>query len=216
MKKFYLHNGIEQTGPFDLEELRTQNIIKQTSVWHEGLSEWTTAENVEEINDLLSSTPPPFTENKKTPPPINSTRDKSTTINNTTSPSVQKKKKSYTRAILILFVCVVAIGGVLIVINNSNIVSGITSPYPTIVTSRANGNDSGLFNARTTVYATVTNNGGSGEVIVTFYVYQDNNVYSRDKTIYLLAGESQDLQVTFEEVDYISGEIAYDVSAAPR
>lgn len=215
MKKFYLHNGIEQTGPFNLEELKTQSITKTTSVWYEGLSEWTTAEHIKELSDILYFTPPPFTENT-TPPPVNSTQDKSATITNTTSSPAHKKKKSYARVILISFVCVVAIGGLLIVINNINTVSGITSPYPTIVTSRANGIDSGLFNARTTVYATVTNNGGSGEVIVTFYVYQGNNVYDRNKTIYLGAGESQDLQVTFEEVDYISGEIAYDVSAAPR
>lgn len=68
-KKYFLHNGTEQNGPYDIEELKAKNIGKQTSVWCEGMSNWTNAENIEELQDLLKSTPPVFIANP-TPPPI--------------------------------------------------------------------------------------------------------------------------------------------------
>lgn len=61
MKRYYLHNGTEQQGPYDIEDLKHKGIQKQTPVWHEGLSEWTTADQIEDLKDLLdNATPPPF------------------------------------------------------------------------------------------------------------------------------------------------------------
>lgn len=221
MKKFYLHNGTEQMGPFDMEELKTKDLTKKTPVWYEGLSEWTAAENVEELQGLLKVVPPPFGGHSNTPPPpgaVNGESESSAPPTKTHSLS-QKKKKNYTRFVVILAICVIT-GGVLIFMNNPHAMPGvrfeINTPKPTIVTSRADSKKSGLFNARTTVYATVTNNGGDGEVVVTFHVYQGNHAYDRSKSVYLGAGQSQDLEVTFEEVDYISGDIVYDVSTAAR
>ena len=46
------------------------NITKETSIWHEGLPEWTTADQIYELKELFdSSTPPPFNP-KTTPPPV--------------------------------------------------------------------------------------------------------------------------------------------------
>lgn len=36
MKKYYLHDGTEQFGPFDLDELKTKNINCQTPNWYDG------------------------------------------------------------------------------------------------------------------------------------------------------------------------------------
>lgn len=70
MKKFYIHNGSEQQGPFDIADLKAKNITTQTPIWYEGLSEWSVAGKINELNDLFSkSTPPPF-KAKITPPPI--------------------------------------------------------------------------------------------------------------------------------------------------
>lgn len=61
MKKFYLHDGSNQLGPFDIEDLKDRNVINSTPVWYEGLSEWTTADQIEDLKDLLGkATPPPF------------------------------------------------------------------------------------------------------------------------------------------------------------
>lgn len=70
MKKFFLHNGTEQQGPFDIEDLKTKNISRETPIWYEGLVEWTTVEKIEELKTLFISTPPPFGATKMTPPPI--------------------------------------------------------------------------------------------------------------------------------------------------
>ncbi len=81
MKKFYLHNGTEQQGPFDIDELKAKNITKETSIWHEGLPEWTTADKVDELKELFSkTTPPPFTAKTVVPPPIQKSQTKNTHI----------------------------------------------------------------------------------------------------------------------------------------
>jgi hypothetical protein len=70
MKKYYLHNGTEQQGPFDIEDLKARNITKDTPIWFEGLTEWTTAGKIAELNELFAkATPPPFNASSSTPPP---------------------------------------------------------------------------------------------------------------------------------------------------
>lgn len=55
MVKYFWHNGLEQKGPFTLEELKTQPLEKNTPVWFEGKSEWTTAEQVPCLSQELFS-----------------------------------------------------------------------------------------------------------------------------------------------------------------
>ena len=76
MKKYYLHNGTEQDGPFDISDLKSKGITAKTEVWHEGISDWTNAGEIDELKGLFS---------KATPPPI---RPKSTT-----KEPVKKKNK---------------------------------------------------------------------------------------------------------------------------
>ncbi len=60
MKKYYLHNGSENIGPFDIEGLKEKKITKDTPVWYEGIDDWTTAGNVDELKSILASVPPPI------------------------------------------------------------------------------------------------------------------------------------------------------------
>jgi hypothetical protein len=59
MKKFYLHDGKAQHGPYDIDELKQQNISPQTPVWFNTLKDWTPAGQVEELKGLFTSAPPP-------------------------------------------------------------------------------------------------------------------------------------------------------------
>lgn len=68
MKNYYLHNGKEQIGPFSLEQLKDKSLTSDTPVWTSDMSDWKTAEEVAELQHLLSKIPPPFKNN--TPPPI--------------------------------------------------------------------------------------------------------------------------------------------------
>jgi hypothetical protein len=117
MKKYYLHNGTDQQGPFDIEDLKAKNITKETSIWYEGLSEWTTAEGIDDLKDLFkTSTPPPFVAKTTTPPPI-----QKPPIQQTTSvPQPTKKKSKVGRNILIVIILLVLVVGGLFVANNMN------------------------------------------------------------------------------------------------
>ena len=60
MKKYYLHNGTESSGPFDIEELKTKKITKASPVWFEGMLHWKTAGEIPELNQLFVANPPSF------------------------------------------------------------------------------------------------------------------------------------------------------------
>ena len=60
MKKYYLHNGTENIGPFDTDELKAKGIAKETQVWYEGLQEWTNAGAIDELKSILIVVPPPI------------------------------------------------------------------------------------------------------------------------------------------------------------
>lgn len=67
MSRYYIHNGQAQEGPFSIEELAAKNIKPDTPVWYEGLQEWTTAKDVEELKSIFQSTPPVFVKNNSSP-----------------------------------------------------------------------------------------------------------------------------------------------------
>lgn len=65
MKEYFLHNGTEQQGPFSLDELKLKSINKDTPIWHNQLTDWTTADKIEELQNILRvSTPPPLNKQK--------------------------------------------------------------------------------------------------------------------------------------------------------
>ena len=72
---FFIAVNGEQTGPFSYDEMRTKKIQRDTLIWTEGLDNWTKAEHVALLKDILKATPPPIpnVENKsqsnQTPPP---------------------------------------------------------------------------------------------------------------------------------------------------
>lgn len=53
MREYYTHIGKIQKGPFTLDELKLQNINANTPVWYEGLQEWTTANEIGELEVLF-------------------------------------------------------------------------------------------------------------------------------------------------------------------
>ena len=103
MKKYFLHDGSQQAGPFDIEDLTAKNLTKDTPIWYDGLGEWTTVGKIEELKDLVKPTPPPFG-STMTPPPEQKpvTQQKRFTDN-------PKQKSSTGRRLLI-------IGGVIVLV----------------------------------------------------------------------------------------------------
>jgi hypothetical protein len=49
MKKYFLHNGKEQHGPYSLDELKQYGLTAKTMVWFDGISNWTEAQFIPEL-----------------------------------------------------------------------------------------------------------------------------------------------------------------------
>jgi len=62
MRRYYIHDGQMEKGPFDFEELKSQSLSKETPVWYESLDKWAIAGNLDELKEYFNkkSTPPPF------------------------------------------------------------------------------------------------------------------------------------------------------------
>ena len=96
MKKYFLHNGIEQQGPFDIDDLRKKRINRNTPIWYEDLSNWTTADKIEELSSLFAqSSPPPFVQGNN--------------IQTSAYPMFQKRKSSTGKAVLITIIVLAVI-----------------------------------------------------------------------------------------------------------
>lgn len=62
MRKYFIYNGQSEIGPFDFEQLKTIQLKNETPIWYEGLQNWTTANNIEELKSIIYSnvSPPKF------------------------------------------------------------------------------------------------------------------------------------------------------------
>ena len=68
MKQYYIFVNDEQVGPLNLEELKDKKISRETKVWFEGLEDWKSAGEVEELKTILNSIPPPINSFTSKPP----------------------------------------------------------------------------------------------------------------------------------------------------
>ena len=66
MKKyFYSDDGKKKNGPFSLEELKRENISKETLIWLEGLDDWKPAGDLDDMKPILELQPPSILSNEK-------------------------------------------------------------------------------------------------------------------------------------------------------
>jgi hypothetical protein len=137
MKKFFTHDGTEQKGPFDLEDLRSQKIARDTPVWFEGLPSWTSAEKIEELQELFkTTTPPPF---NNMPPPFEKEENNAHTDeqNQSSSPNqnqsqgkIPVKKKSSAGKVSGIIAAIIIVGAGLMILANLK-KGGRSSTYST-------------------------------------------------------------------------------------
>lgn len=74
MKKYFLHDGTEPSGPFDFEDLKNKKITKKSPVWFEGMDNWKYAGEVAELNPLFVVLPPPIASFEAAPPTLKAER----------------------------------------------------------------------------------------------------------------------------------------------
>ncbi|GAA4339549.1 DUF4339 domain-containing protein [Flaviaesturariibacter amylovorans] len=65
MTEYFIHDGVNQTGPFSFEQLRDRKITGDTNIWVAGMSGWTKAKDVSELASILVVAPPPFNPNSR-------------------------------------------------------------------------------------------------------------------------------------------------------
>ena len=58
-QQFYIAVNGQQTGPFTIDDLKAKNIQRDTLVWTEGFDNWTKAEHIPLLKEVLRATPPP-------------------------------------------------------------------------------------------------------------------------------------------------------------
>lgn len=97
MKKYFIHNGQSEIGPFDIDDLIKLKINSTTPIWHEGLQNWTTASNLSELNSIFQNTivPPPFEGLKNNPTNVPAFND-----NAQNTIKTEKKKRSLWKKLL--------------------------------------------------------------------------------------------------------------------
>ncbi len=103
MKKYYIHNGSEQDGPFNISDLKSKGITPKTEVWYEGLSDWINADQIDELKELFS---------RMKPPPI---KPKTTSQQSQSKPT--PKKSSLGKNVLRLILITIGVIGAYAIIN---------------------------------------------------------------------------------------------------
>lgn len=222
MKKYYLHNGSEQQGPFDLEDLKTKNITRDTMVWYEGISEWTKASAVSELQAIFIQTPPPF--QSKTPPTYNKVNPSSNPIPSKTHAigtifaSIFSFLFSISRGFAIM--CVVLLVVFLGIQYFSERGNGapfkvmVNPPKPRLVESHGNEDPtSSIFHFHEGIYATILNEGGSGKVLVKAILKQDGNTYERSEDVFMGENQTRDFHFNFTEPSRTGSKMEYEVTA---
>ena len=139
--------------------------------------------------------------------------------NSSTQTQKDVNKKSNNKLILWGALIILALIGGYTVINNMNHETDKSNPPKPIVSSQRTKDDnaSSVIKWIIDVEATIQNEGGMGNVIVTAKVYQGEGVTEKTKTIYFQAGQqSQDVSIAFSEVTRLGGEVKAEVSAVPE
>lgn len=127
MKKYYIHNGSEQDGPFDISDLKSEGITPKTEVWYEGLSDWINADQIDELKELFSS---------MKPPPI-----KPKTISQQSQSKPTPKKSSLGKNVLRLILITIGVIGAYAIIN-------------VVFSSNADSNPSNYYEQKLTIEET--------------------------------------------------------------
>lgn len=206
---YYIHDGDIQKGPFTLDELKALPLSMDTPVWHEGMTEWTVAANIEEIRAWLHKTPPPFKPSIKTP---------NLTSKNQKEAQTKKRSAWFWLVMICVFLgfgSILAAGVVLVKYRHRlpGLKVDFNPPSPVVITSRTDDAGSTLFDAKATVYATIQNNGGDGNVLIFFDLYQNGEHYQKMMSAFMKANQVREVYATFSEVKLLGGGVSHDVRA---
>lgn len=137
MKKYYLHNESEQEGPFYISQLKKKGITRETEVWFRGLSDWTCAGQIDELNVLF--TQPQSEPLPESPPQSQPIKPKDTEQTNQTN---TEPKNSSIRKILLKFGLI------------TFVILGVFALFNMFITSNSKSNPSNVHEKTMTIEET--------------------------------------------------------------
>lgn len=212
MRKFYLHDGAAQKGPFSIDELKEFKITKDTYVWADGMQDWKKASEVDELKGIMEVMPPPFGAEQNAKPREADFKASYNATDNNTSP----KRTSWRTVIVVIIILI--LGGVVFMTYRDSVGTNlevvIKPPMPRILNSRTETDDNAhVLDYKQAVYATVYNDGGAGKILVTATIDQGSRHFEEVKEIYLQEKESMEVYLMFDGPKALGGKIIYDVSA---
>lgn len=108
---------------------------------------------------------------------------------------------------------VVAIGVIIFIANYQNIFKSVLPPDPVIVSSKADGSSSTVFEFSTQVTGEVRNQGGDGYVVIEAVVSQDGRDWTKTKQIYMPSYQTESFELIFDEVELFDTGPTYSVRA---
>jgi len=112
-----------------------------------------------------------------------------------------------------IIIGVVAIGIIILIANYQNIFKSVLPPAPVIVSSKADGTSSTIFEFSTRVTGEVRNQGGDGYVVIEAVVSQDGTDWTKTKQIYMPSYQTESFELIFDEVELFETGPTYSVRA---
>lgn len=97
MTKYFYTNGIEKFGPFTFEELKNQQLSRETKIWYYGLNSWTPLLEISELNSFVNSIPPTLPLNQEQKKNIEKLIKKEETLETRTAVDFVEKKPKKTK-----------------------------------------------------------------------------------------------------------------------
>jgi len=187
-------------------------------LWFDGIQTWTKAANIPELKDVFGSIPPPF---ERQASPLVDTHKKEAPKAEPVSISTaeSKKKNSLGKNILLIAAVLLLIIGGLVIMNvmenpNDNSFMNVTinPPNPRVVESHGKEDRSSkMFSYKEGIDCTILNQGGSGNVLVTCILIQNDHSYERSKEIFMAENATEELHFVFDEAKLLGGDMTHRI-----
>jgi hypothetical protein len=185
MRKYFVHNGQQQAGPYTIEELRDKDLQPNIFIWFEGMDTWMQAGKIDELKHFFVSAPPAFT---LTTPAYPAPPQKKNISRPDAIPKEKKKKSPWFFIVpLIIVVAAIAFGLINYIKQKSEADSTFSDPQRDL---NVVGNYSiGPFGQKTTLQGKIVNNSasrsyGQETIRISFFDKDGNYIADTYETVY--------------------------------
>ena len=108
------------------------------------------------------------------------------------------------------FIVVVVI---FLIANYQNIFKSVLPPDPVIVSSKADGSSSTIFDYSMKITGEVRNRGGDGYVVIESLVDQEGQKWTKTKQMYMPSHQTSRFEIVFDEVELFDADPKYSIRA---